>query len=148
MISSEDRIRRDRKHLTPAGEMWLTFGRCVKRESARPINEIWDVDQGLTSNCQCKAWTSIHSCHILPGKDRAMAQPHTIYGDGMPVDLMMAAGAGIILWVAFRLLNDFRKTGRVRPLVVAVVTLPVASFFWLSHSGSSEVIIPDRNCHG
>jgi hypothetical protein len=44
----------------------------------------------------------------------------------MPVDLMMAAGAGMILWVGLRLLNDSRKTGRVRPLVVAVVTLPVA----------------------
>jgi hypothetical protein len=44
----------------------------------------------------------------------------------MSVDLMMVAGAGMILWVALRLLNDSRKTGRVRPLVVAVVTLPVA----------------------
>jgi hypothetical protein len=44
----------------------------------------------------------------------------------MPVDLMMTAGAGMILWVALRLLYDFRKTGRVRALVVAVVTLPVA----------------------
>jgi hypothetical protein len=49
-----------------------------------------------------------------------------IYGDAMSVDLMMAAGAGMILWVAFRLINDSRKTGRVRPLVVAVVTLPIA----------------------
>ncbi len=32
----------------------------------------------------------------------------------------------MILWLALRLLNDFRKTGKVRPLVVAVVTLPVA----------------------
>ncbi|MGO9464403.1 MAG: hypothetical protein ACLQIB_12170 [Isosphaeraceae bacterium] len=42
------------------------------------------------------------------------------------LDLMMAAGAGMILWVAFQFLNEFRKTGGVRPLVVAVVTLPAA----------------------
>jgi hypothetical protein len=44
----------------------------------------------------------------------------------MPVELMMAAGACMILRVAFELLNDSRKTGKVRPLVVALVTLPVS----------------------
>jgi hypothetical protein len=38
---------------------------------------------------------------------------------------MMTGGACMILWVALRLLNDFSKTGRVRALVIAVVTLPV-----------------------
>jgi hypothetical protein len=44
----------------------------------------------------------------------------------MHVDLMMTAGAGMIVWAALRLLDHFRKTGRVRALVVEVVTLPVA----------------------
>jgi hypothetical protein len=46
----------------------------------------------------------------------------------MPVDLMMVAGAGMILWVAFQYLNEFRKTGRVRLLVIAVLTVPAAIF--------------------
>ena len=46
----------------------------------------------------------------------------------MPVDLMMTAGAGMILWVAFQYLGEFWRTGRVRPLIAAVVTLPTAFF--------------------
>jgi hypothetical protein len=53
----------------------------------------------------------------------------------MRVDFMMTAGAGMILWVALRLLNEFRKTGAVRPLVVAVVTLPVAFLLLAIASG-------------
>ncbi len=46
----------------------------------------------------------------------------------MPVNLMMAVGAGMILYVAFQLLNESRKTGRIRPLVIALLTLPAALF--------------------
>jgi hypothetical protein len=56
-----------------------------------------------------------------------MAQPRVqYYGDSMPVDLMMIAGADMIIWVSIRLLYDFKKTGRIRTLIVAVATLPVA----------------------
>jgi hypothetical protein len=41
---------------------------------------------------------------------------------------MMVSGAAIILWVAVQFLDEFRKTRRVRLLIVAVVTLPVAVF--------------------
>jgi hypothetical protein len=46
----------------------------------------------------------------------------------MPLELMMAAGAGMILWVAFQYLREFWKSGRVRALVVALVTIPAAIF--------------------
>ena len=46
----------------------------------------------------------------------------------MSVDFMMVAGADIIFWVALQHLKEFRKTRRARPLIVAVVTLPVAFF--------------------
>jgi hypothetical protein len=46
----------------------------------------------------------------------------------MAVQLMMAAAAGMILWVAFQYLKEFWKSGRVRALVVALVTIPAAIF--------------------
>jgi hypothetical protein len=48
----------------------------------------------------------------------------------MPVDLMMAFGAAIILCVALQFLHEFSKTRRMRLLVVAAVTLPVALFLF------------------
>jgi hypothetical protein len=50
--------------------------------------------------------------------------------DDVPVELMMAAGAGMILWVAFQYLKEFWKSRRVRALVVALVTIPAAIFLW------------------
>jgi hypothetical protein len=47
----------------------------------------------------------------------------------MPLELMTTAAAGmILLWVAFQYLKEFWKSGRVRALVVALVTLPAAIF--------------------
>jgi hypothetical protein len=48
----------------------------------------------------------------------------------VPVDLMMAFGAAIILCVALQFLHEFSKARRMRLLVVAVVTLPVALFLF------------------
>jgi hypothetical protein len=49
-------------------------------------------------------------------------------GPELTVDLMMAFGAAIILIVGFQFLDEFRKTRRVRLLIVALVTLPVGLF--------------------